>query len=79
MMLRQRPQIDVGQRVPVDDEEVFVRKQRERLARSTRRPEYLPLERIANADAEVAAIADLRRDRFRQIVKVQYGVANALS
>jgi hypothetical protein len=68
MMFRQRLQIDSGQRVTVDDEEVFVREQRERLARSTRRPEYRPFERIANADAEVAAIADLRRNRFREAV-----------
>ena len=77
MILGERVQVHVRERVAVDDEKRLVRQQVERFARPAGRAEHRRFERVPDTHAEIAAVSNPRRDRLRQVVKVQHEVADA--
>jgi hypothetical protein len=77
MVVGQRVQIDVGERVAVDDVERFIWQQGQCLARTAGGAEDGRLEGVADADAEIASVADMRRNRLRHVMQVQHEVADA--
>ena len=61
----ERREVDVGQRVAVDDQEVVGADDRPGETRSAGAPEDARLPRIAHAGAEIAPVADDGRERVR--------------
>src|SRR5262245_53127392 len=80
MVLHDRNEIDIGERIAVDDQKRRVlslfREQRQRAARSARRAEDRRLPGIADAHAEIAAIANMCRQRVGEVVQVEYRVGD---
>ena len=60
---RKRREVEIGERVAVDEEEPLRVEQRQRAGRTARAPEDARLPRVAHAHAERAAVADGRRHR----------------
>ena len=71
VLLRHRAQVDVGQRVAVDDQESIGREQRDRARRAARRAENVGLPRITHVEPICGAVADDARDGVGAMMQVQ--------
>ena len=79
MMIGERGEVDVCQRIAIDDEEGIAADKRERLAGAARRSENLRrFPGISHAHAEIAAVADVRGDRFRQVVEIEHEIPHVM-
>ena len=65
------------QRVAVDDQESRTRRGWARRAAAAGRPEHRRLPRVADAHAEVLAVADDARERLRHVMQVEHDVGDA--
>ncbi len=77
VLCRHRAQVDVRQRVAVDDQESIGGQQRDRARRAARRPENFGLPRITHVDAELGAVADDARDGVGAMMQVEDGAPDA--
>jgi hypothetical protein len=72
-------QVDVGERVAVDDEETIGADERQRLPRTAGAAEHRRLlPGVAHAGVEIAAVADDRGDRLGAMMQVQDELGHAL-